>query len=285
MSKKISKSKVIDVFADVHSHRQMMNLIKRHSTNRHDVREIAIRGLNLRHAGNILDLGCGFGFFTAALKDKIHPRAVVTGVDLIQGYERMFLETCMNAGLEGRFLSGNAPLIKKFQDKTFDLILCSYSLYFFPDLIPVISRILKGHGFFIVITHGRDNMSELVSVTKDVLAGNSAHRDQKLPLESIISQFSSENGFSLLSPWFSRVETVDYSNSLVFRPEDSKELVEYFLFKSPFLLSGTDTEMEWFIHLLSGKLQQPSFIEEGFTISKNDRIYICSLPCGHSKAS
>ena len=212
----------------------------------------------------------------------IRDRAVVTGVDVVGGYEKVFLETCREAGLEGKFLGGSASLIKKLPVRSFDLILCSYALYFFTDLIPAISRILTANGFFVAITHDRNNMKELIAVTKDVLARNNMLKEKELPLETIISQFSSENGMNLLAPWFGQVKMVDYFNSLVFRPEDGTKITEYVHFKGPFLLTGTEYEMEWVVQLLSIQFQQASFLQHGFTISKNDRIFICSLPSdGH----
>ena len=284
MKKKVAKAKIIEVFTDVRAHREIADLIRKHSTNKNDVREVAIDGLNLSDCREILDLGCGFGFFTEMLKGRVHPQAIVTGVDVVGGYERVFLDTCMEAGFVGRFLGGSSSLIKKLPVRSFDLILCSYALYFFADLIPAISRILNENGTFIAITHDRNNMGELISATKDVLARNTMLKEKKLPLETIISQFSSENGMNLLAPWFGRVKTVDYFNSLVFRPEDSLKITEYVHFKSPFLLSGTDYEIEWVVKLLSVQFQQASFLKEGFTISKNDRIFVCTLPLdGHAR--
>lgn len=278
MGEKSEKQNVIDVFTDVKTHRLIADLIRKHSTNRSDIREIALEGLNISGCRNILDLGCGFGLFTEILKGKVHPSAVVTGVDVISAYEAPFLETCRSAGFEGKFYSSGAPHIKECPDKTFDLILCSYALYFFPELIPHVSRVLASNGIFIAIAHDRNNMRELINITKDILSGNDMLRDGMLPLETIISQFSSENGLELLSPWFGLVNAIDYYNALVFQPEDRSQIIEYFLFKSPFLLSGMNLEMDWVVKLLFVQLQKGSFMRDGFTISKNDRIFVCSSP-------
>jgi len=278
MENKSEKQNVIDVFTDVQVHRLIADLIRKHSTNRSDIRDIALDGLNISECRNILDLGCGFGLFTEILKKRVHPLAVVTGVDVISGYEAPFLETCRSAGFEGKFFSSGAPLIKEFPDRTFDLILCSYALYFFPELIPHVSRVLASNGIFIAIAHDRNNMRELIDITKDILTGNDMLRDGMLPLETIIGQFSSENGLELLSPWFGQIKTIDYYNTLVFQPEDGSQIIKYFLFKSPFLLSGTNFEIEWVVKLLSAQLQKGSFLRDGFTISKNDRIFVCSSP-------
>lgn len=278
MKKKVAKSKIVEVFTDVHAHRVIADLIRKQSTNKDDVRNVAIEGLNLSDCREILDLGCGFGFFTEALQGRVNPHAIVTGIDVVGGYKKVFLETCREARVQGRFLEGDALQIENFSVRTYDLILCSYALYFFADIIPATSRILKENGTLIVITHDRNNMRELISVTKDVLARNNVLKEKELPLEKIIRQFSWENGLDLLKPWFGQVKTVDYFNSLVFLPEDGMKIAEYLHFKSPFLLSGTSYEMEWIVQLLSIQFQQASFLQDGFTISKNDRIFVCTLP-------
>jgi len=278
MEEKAEKSRVKEVFKDIDAHRFIADIVRKHSTNRSDVREIAVDMLDMSECRNILDLGCGFGFFTEILKGRVHPCAVVTGVDIIDGYETSFHETCKKAGLECRFLSEGASVINNFNDRSFDLILCSYALYFFPEFIPDISRILASSGSFIAITHDRNNMKELIAITKEVLSNNNVLKEERLPLEAIISHFSSENGMDMLSPWFGQLKTADYFNSLVFRPEDVPRIIEYFLFKSPFLLTGTDYELEHIINLLSIHIQKASFMRDGFTISKNDRVFICSSP-------
>jgi len=278
MTDQIPRAKVMEVFADVRAHRSMADLIREHSTNRDDVREVALAGLDIQKCRNILDLGCGFGFFTEALGDKIHPKAIVTGVDFIDAYERAFLDACGRAALEGRFMSDGVSRLSALSNGSFDLILCSYALYFFPEVIPSIARILAHDGLFVAITHDKSNMAEMISVFKDVLRRNRMLEGDHLPLERILSRFSSENGMGLLKPWFAAVRTKDYCNSLVFRPEDSGRVLEYFLFKSPLLLSSTNVAAEWAAHLLTEQFRQTSVLRDGFTMSKSDRIFICSSP-------
>ena len=85
----------------------------------------------------------------------------------------------------------------------------------------------------------------------------------------------------LVAAAIGQVKTIDFFNSLIFRFDDRLKIIEYFLFKSPFLLSDTDYEMDLVVQLLSLQFQQDSFLKDGFTISKNDRIFTCCLPSGH----
>lgn len=275
-----NKSKVIDVFIDVDAHRFTADIIKRHSTNRNDIRKVALDGLNIKGRKNILELGCGFGFFTEALKGKVHPDAVVTGVDIIRDYEPLFREACDRAGIKGNFTSSGASVVKDLKDRSVDLVICSYSLYFFPEIVPDISRVLKSDGLLVATVHDRENMNELASFARDVLASNGMlKRDEKLPIETFVSSFSSENGHEILSPWFQDIQVTDYLNKLVFKPGDIYSLMEYFRFKCPFLLSRVKDKVETIFDLLEVHLQK-SFTESrsNFTISKDDTIFVCSNP-------
>jgi len=275
-----NKSRVVEVFIDVDAHRVTADIIKRHSTNRNDIRKVALDGLNVKWCKNILELGCGFGFFTEALKGKVHPDAVVTGADIIRDYGPLFLEACERAGIKGDFTSSGANVVKDFKDRSVDLVICSYSLYFFPEIVPDISRVLKSDGLLVATVHNRENMNELASFARDVLAYNGMLKEgEKLPIEIFISGFSSENGYEILSPWFQDVQATNYSNTLVFEPGDIYSLMEYFRFKWPFLISRVTDEVETIFDLLEVHLQK-TFTQSrsNFTISKDDTIFVCSNP-------
>jgi SAM-dependent methyltransferase len=278
-----SSEPVLDVFINVEAHRLAADLIRKHSANPQDIRNVALDSLDLSACRNIIDLGCGFGFFTEALKGKIPSDAVVTGIDIVHSYKPLFLDVCKKGGFQGRFLHLGSSLLKDLGLESCDLALCSYALYFFPETIPDIAKVLRDDGMFITITHGSNNMDELISATKDVMIAQGATGKNRFPFEEIVSRFSAENGHDMLSPWFGRVEIIDYVNTLVFRPDEIANLVEYFRFKSPFFLSGTGYETENIASMLGRHLEISSRERHGFTLSKNDRIFICSLPLHKEK--
>lgn len=274
---------IAKVFVDVKAHQYSADIIKRHSSNKQDIRDTALTGLDLRACRRILDLGCGFGFFTEALRGRVHPEAMVTGIDVIGDYRSHFLEVCRRSGLQGRFFSSGASLVRKISSASFDLVLCSYALYFFPRIIPYISRVMRKNGRFIAITHNGENMRELIDAVKEILPATKAARNGKLPVEKLIARFSSENGNALLSPWFGRVRVRDYHNSLVFRPADIAKVLEYFRFKSPFFLAGTEFEAETTAALLAAHLQQSVTPRKRFIMTKDDSVFICSNPLAWRK--
>lgn len=129
----ISKdTQLANIFRDVDLHASIAEIIVRHSTNNQDIRQIALAGLDLTTHRKILDLGCAFGFFSQALKEKVHPQAKITGIDVWADYQDQFIRTTQKAGMEAEFYATDINVLNKLAYSSFDLIICSYALYFSP---------------------------------------------------------------------------------------------------------------------------------------------------------
>jgi len=271
-------SPVVKVYKNINQHRLIADLIRKRSTNKRDVRDVALEQINFQAMERILDLGCGFGFFTEALAGKLPAGASITGVDLIPGHEPLFLQACAHAGAQGHFIPGHVSVITTLDDHSFDLILCSYALYFFPEMVHHIARILRPRGIFTTITHDSYNMGELFDCIKSIMELLYTEKELFLPVEKIIRNFSAENGTAILKRWFGQVKTIDYPNTLVYHLDEISEIVDYFHFKSPFFLAGTQINGQEIATHLPDLLRQKAKTENGVVISKNDRIFICSDP-------
>ncbi len=272
------QAQIHKVFDNVQAHQRIAALIQKFSSNKHDVHRTALEGLDLKACRQILDLGCAFGSFTDKLKGRVSPEAVATGVDVIGTYEPLFLAACQRAGIHGRFFSTGAPILKAFTDRSFDLILCSYALYFFPEVIPEIARLLHKKGAFVAITHHRQNTAEMLGLIKSILDTIGLSHERDLPMEIITGRFSSENGEALLQPWFGRINVIDFPNKLVFSKQDIEYFLEYFHFKSPLYFTDTGLDMEAIIPVVSEHIRRAAAERNDITISKDDRIFICALP-------
>lgn len=266
------------VFRQVHEHQRIAELIQKFSTNKGNVQKIALEGIDLRNCRQILDLGCAFGSFTEKLRGRVAAEATATGVDIIAANKPLYLAACGRASIRGRFFAAGSSVLKTFPESSFDLALCSYALYFFPDAIPEVARLLRPDGIFAVITHDRRNNGELIHMTKMILEQNGLLQHKDLPLEIINNRFSSDNGEALLTPWFGRVEIMDFTNTLVFTKEDTRYLLEYFRFKSPLYLADAGFDAQAVLPLILENLARASCALNGMTISKSDRIFICALP-------
>ena len=273
-SKKVHK--LADVFADVATHKIVANIIINHSTNKSDIREIALEGLDMKSGRKILDLGCGFGFFTRALKGKVHPEALVTGIDRFKEYEQLYIDSCITSGLKGKFIGSGKSVLSEFDSNCFDIILCSYALYFFPDIIPQISRILKNDGVFIAITHSKPHLKELTSYIKNILEKHNINPGLNLPYEKLINNFSNKNGYQLLSPWFENIRKIEYKSSLVFSDKDFSDFIKFLRIKHSFFISdNVDKEL---INIIINQLRKDIQTKKRLKITKDDIIFVSSQP-------
>jgi len=279
MAEVLNKKKIRQVFRDVQKHQLIGQLIRRFSTNKDDIRQTALGQVDLSNCQNVLELGCAFGAFTEALQGKLHPAAKITGLDIVPEYEPFFLEACKRAGYAGIFSASGIEQIKKYPARSFDLVICSYALYFFAAMIPEIARVLTKDGFFITITHSVCDMQELVEITKNILKKNGIINDkQSLPIEILVDRFSAENGGRVLQPFFGEIRTIDYRNKLIFQPQEIDYFLEYFHFKKSFFLMETDNHKKNIIDQLVTVLKDKAIKEKNISMCKDDKIFIVSQP-------
>jgi len=273
----LDKKKIRQVYRQVLKHRRIEKLIRQFSSNPEDIRLKALSQVDLSSCRKVLELGCAFGAFTEALKGRLHPEASITGLDIVGEYEPFFLEACVRAGYRGTFSSSGVQTIKKLPAGSFDLVICSFALYFFSDMIPEIARVLHQDGLFITITHDEGNMEELISVTRATLKEHQLLEENKrLPIEWIIRQFSANNGEKLLRPFFRQIQKIDFRNSLVFQPWEIDFFLDYYEFKSAFFLTGTGADRKNIVEKLMHKLQDIGVESNVITMCKDDAIFICS---------
>jgi hypothetical protein len=147
-------------------------------------------------------------------------------------------------------------------------VAASYSLYFFPAIIPEVARVLQPGGTFVAITHSETGFSSLLRAL-GVPPEHSA-------LRSMIEGFSAENGASRLQRHFAQVEQRPYPNTLAFRAADMSEFLALVRFKAPQLAPAV------------GGAASPADIEErardllqysgSLLIEKNDAAFLCTGP-------
>ena len=266
------------VFGDVSSHLLVSGIIREQLTTSKDVRAEAFKGLDFKGYTSILDLGCGFGFFTGGLKGRLGPEAEITGIDLHEKYRKYYLETAVKAGIKANFISEGISAIRRFKDSTYDLIICSYALYFFPEFISEISRILKNNGMFIAITHSCPHMKELTLLVKDILAAENISNECLLPYEMLVNRFCNYNGNEVLKPFFRKVKRKEYKSDIIFDRSDFRKFVEYFHFKVPFFIPAEKCDGKKLTDKLLSTVKQLLDREGSFHITKDDTIFVCSKP-------
>ncbi|HPD56987.1 MAG TPA: class I SAM-dependent methyltransferase [Smithellaceae bacterium] len=279
MAEVLDKKMIRQIFRDAHRHQRIGEIIRRFSSNKEDIRQKALNEIDLSSCRNVLELGCAFGAFTEALKGKLHPQAKITGLDILPQYEPFFLEACRHAGYEGVFSAGGVEQIIVYPARSFDLIICSYALYFFPDIIADIARILKKEGLFITITHSECDMQELVEITKNILRKNNLLASgQRLPIENIVGKFSAQNGGKMLAEHFASVRSVDFKNTLIFPQHEIDYLLEYFHFKKSFFLAETLLDKQDIIEQILREIKNSAREHNWVSMCKDDTIFIAAQP-------
>lgn len=250
-------------------HERISDIIRRHSSNRVDIRRAAFDGIDLARAHRFLDLGCGFGFAARALHGRTAPGAMVLGIDCQPENRVPFLASATAAGCRGSFLCHTLQSKLDFPAGTFDVVIASYSLYFFPGVIPEVARVLQPGGRFVVITHSEADFATLLWAV--------GVPPERSALRALIRAFSAENGAARLRDHFTAVEQRPYPNTLVFAAKDLDEFLALVRYKSPQLALAA-----------GGPPPEPAEVERrsrdllshGGTISieKDDAIFICTGP-------
>jgi SAM-dependent methyltransferase len=244
---------VLSTYRDVGAHRKIGVLIRDHSENKEDIREIAKKALDWRNIHRILNLGCGYGWFEEALDNRFD---LVVGIDLCDENREAFLRAAGGISAACLFVRMELPSPIDMPSGSFDLIVSIYSLYFFSAILPEAERLLAPEGTFLCITHSESMLEE------------AEESFQFRKLRKTIERFSAENGEACLKNYFRSVTHIDYCNSLVFETSGREDLRDYVFFKKDAISSDVDSAL--FEEKLLEELGRKGILR----LNKNDRIFI-----------
>lgn len=251
------------------AHEAASNIIRRHSTNPRDVREQALDYHDLSDVSSVLDLGCGFGYMSEEVAKRCRPEAVILGVDAHSLNWRPFVRRVSASGREARFRRMRIGSTLPWPDASFDLVVCSYSLYFFTEAVPDIARVLKAGGRLLALTHSEESVREMLSLT-----GVETDRSALL---SLVRRFSAESGTAVLSPYFDSVDRTDYPNSLRFEEGELDDLYTYLRFKFHFMSDWPESEPE--LHRMQERnLEERIACCGPVTLRKDDAAFWAARP-------
>ncbi len=281
---------IYKTYENIDDHLSTRQIIRRFSDNKTDIRVLTLEHCDLLHCKNILDLGCGYGFFTEALSNRIAPEAHITGIDVIGGdNKKMFLSTCTQSGYTATFIEDNAHIITTFPDASYDCVIASYSLYFFPNLIEHIARILQPDGIFIALTHSENTLSQITTLFTESIQHILSMGDSSLHIIKLFQAFSAENGFSRLQPYFDYITYIRYPNNLIFKPQDIDHCISYIHKKQYLFFKDIATldrdEYNALINDFYNRLRWHASSYSTFIVNKDDAIFIAQKPACKDAAS
>jgi len=276
-----SESDIKQTYRKVHDLLITGHIIRSCSTNKNDVRDVALHDLDLSRVKRVLELGCGYGFFIEKLKGALCRNAVIQGLDLVENNREPYLHSVASIGYCGEFIEGSADCICKMESSGFDLIIACYSLYFFPHLISEIGRLLKPGGVFISITHSSFSLQEIMVLISQCLKKMGLPEYEDIRLNKLFRAFSMENGHKLLSPFFRKIEKIDFRNKMLFSVENIDDCI-FFLAKKRFLiyreiLDACPKKVDEFEFCLFRAVND--FIRENgeILLNKDDAIFRCYI--------
>jgi SAM-dependent methyltransferase len=264
-------------------HRRSKDIIQEYALNLKDIRDVALEGIDVTKAAAVLDLGCGYGFFTEKLTGRLRPGAKIIGIDVVNHSNRQtFLDTVTLMGYSAAFIQGSADMIRDMADASFDLVIASYSLYFFPHLIPQIARVLRSSGIFIAVTHSRNSLQELTSFVPFSMKTAGLQMPEELRINMLFRSFSLEEGGLQLDPHFRDVERILYDNSLVFPLDRFDACIDYLDTKKHLLLKEVNEvhpgKFDVVLAVLVKTLFDHARAHGKVLITKDDGIFRCRLP-------
>ena len=254
-------------FVDVPAHERAAAFVRRVSTNRTDIRDVALAGFDRSRALRVLDLGCGFGFMTEWLAQHLEPAAQIIGIDALAENRAPYMAQLERWGRRGTFVEQVIHDDLPWPEATFDLVVSSYSLYFFPAIIPAVRRVLAPQGRFLLITHSLSSLKALLAAT--------GLPPEQAPLLPIVGRFCAENGRDLLAASFETVEACGFANSLKIESGDVLSLVDYIAFKLP-LLAAIDPQTSSAAILAA--VHDHLMARTPLVIAKDDAVFRCQVP-------
>lgn len=257
------KGPMLKSFSDSSEYLEISKIILQHSSNKKDIRKVAVEGVDLSFAKEVMELGCGVGSMHRDLTKYISPNARFLGVDGSSENEKAFKEVVVESGRRPEFMKLAIDNILPWPDNNFDLVVCAYSLNSFVQIIPEIARVLKPNGIFLTIAHSEKSFVELNKLLGVKLEGSN--------VINLSKHFAAENGYDLLKIHFKEIESIEYINNMHFGFDDLSDLKKYMQFNLPFLIFEKDMEKT----LISNLMQKDLIIRN------DDAIFRCRKPVCH----
>jgi SAM-dependent methyltransferase len=217
--------------------------------------------------GNVLEVGCGAGWFWAEAAPYLSPDLRLQLTDISSGMVKQAVTRARDNGhwnqVQGCVAdSSHLP----FPDASFDAVLASHMLYHVADpreALAEIARILRSNGAAVIATNGISNMRELFDLRRSVFGGR--HGDQ------LSAAFNLENGRPMVEAVFATVDLRNYPDALVCT--DPRDIVDY-LTSSPPGDGASESQIQALHETVAA-----AFARSGgkFIVTKDVGVFVCRV--------
>jgi len=216
MSNINNMSVVKQQYANASNLNTRISIHDKYSTNKMGFGNWIVSNYRIDKGMKVLELGCGTGDMWKDREGLINLCCQLTLSDFSEG---MLATAKSNIG-ERNNINYQAIDIQEipFEDETFDVVIANMMLYHVPDIdkgLAEVRRVLKRGGLFYCATYGEHGIIEYLS---KILSAYGVE-------DNINKNFTLQNGCEILSKTFSRVEKLEYIDSLAVTNID--DMVEY----------------------------------------------------------
>ena len=188
----------------------------KYSTNKMGFGNWIVSNYRIEKGMKVLELGCGTGDMWKNRESLIGMCSKLILSDFSEG---MVATAKANIGnydnVEYRIMDiQEIP----YQDDTFDIVIANMMLYHVPDIgkgLAEVRRVLKSEGRFYCATYGEHGIVEYLS---NILSDYGVE-------DNINKNFTLQNGYEILGKAFTKVEKLEYVDSLAIT--DIEDMVEY----------------------------------------------------------
>ena len=255
------ETNIIEQYKNAKNLNARISLHEKYSTNKQGWFNWLFEKIDFSKVNRLLELGCGNGKLWQENTVDLRNREIFLS-DLSEG---MVEEVRKKLGTDFNCIVADAEKIP-FKDAYFDCVIANHVLFYLNDIhqgLKEIQRVLKPNGIFYCSTYGNEHMKEITQIVKGF--------DARITLSnhSLQDIFGLENGEQILKQYFSKVERMDYQDSL--KITESKPLVDYILSchgNQNEIIGPRMQEFKEYIDEIFGK-------EDKICITKQAGIFIC----------
>ncbi len=216
MSQINDKKVVKKQYATANNLNTRISIHEKYSTNKLGFGNWITSNYKIEKGMKVLELGCGTGDMWKGREELIANCSKLILSDFSEG---MVATTKENVGnhdnIEYKIMDIQAI---PYEAETFDIVIANMMLYHIPDIykgLNEVKRVLKRTGCFYCATYGEHGIIEYLS---KILSEYGVE-------DNINKNFTLQNGYEILSTTFSKVEKLEYIDSLAVTNID--DMVEY----------------------------------------------------------
>ncbi len=217
--------------------------------------------IDFQHVYRLLEIGCGNGSLWKNCKIDMRNREIFLS-DISEG----MLETARKTlGEEFSYMLIDAQSIP-FKQAYFDAVVANHVLFYVPHIEKVMQemhRVLKPEGIGYFSAYGRRHMMEIQELVKEF--------DDRICLsdQNLSERFGIDNGASILSQYFQKVEFHRYEDTLEI--DEVKPLLEYIVSCHGNQNMYLNDRLEEFQFFLKQKILQGNTLH----VTKDVGVFIC----------